>query len=161
MVDASPPAATSSGGAAPARGGGSLAARLSAAGRAIGAREAEYRGPLETARARARELHAEVAEALAAFHAAAREAGAPHLALELSEPRLDQKHARAIEFEVRRGRHVGVVTVKARGEVTLVGPFQAGKAEGPCRTFPIDARAEIEPALGEFLERLVEAAATP
>jgi hypothetical protein len=56
---------------------------------------------------------------------------------------------------------VGVVVVKARGEVTLVGPFRAGKAEGPCRSLPIDANAEIESALGEFLEKLAEEAATP
>ena len=130
-------------------------------GRALGAREAAHRTPLEAARACSRALHARVAEGLVAFHAATAQAGAPHLRLELSEPRLDQKHARAIEFEVRRGRHVGIVTVKARGEVTLVGPFRAGKTEGPCRTFPMDAAAEIEEALGDFLERLALEAATP
>jgi hypothetical protein len=75
--------------------------------------------------------------------------------------RLDEKHLRAIEFDVRRGRHVGLVIVKARGEVTLVGPFRSGKNEGPCRTFPWDADADIRGALGDFLERFLEEAAAP
>jgi 16S rRNA (cytidine1402-2'-O)-methyltransferase len=48
-----------------------------------------------------------------------------------------------------------------RGEVTLVGPFQAGKDEGPCRTFPIESEREIDAALAGFLERFLEEAATP
>ena len=75
--------------------------------------------------------------------------------------RLDEKHVRAIEFEVRRGRHAGVVTVKSRGDVTLVGPFRTGKTEGPCRTFPWDAKDDICNALGDFLLRFLEEAATP
>jgi len=51
--------------------------------------------------------------------------------------------------------------VKCRGEVTLVGPFRLGKAEGPCRSFPIDADAEIERALGDFLCAFVEEATSP
>jgi hypothetical protein len=45
--------------------------------------------------------------------------------------------------------------------VTLVGPFRQGKDEGPCKSFPIDAEAEIEPALGEFLARFLREAASP
>ena len=100
-------------------------------------------------------------DAVAAFHAAAEASGAPHLRVDVGPTRLDEKHVRAIEFEVRRGRHAGVVTVKARGDVTLVGPFRTGKTEGPCRTFPWDAEAEIRKALGDFLERFLEEAATP
>jgi hypothetical protein len=155
MGDATPPAST------PLHPSSRLPERLAAAGRAIGSREAEHRADLEVARARSRELHGLVSQALEAFHAAATAAGASHLRLELGEPRLDQKHVRAVEFEVRRGRHVGIVTVKARGEVTLVGPFRSGKTEGPCRTFPLDARRETEQALGDFLELLVEEAVTP
>jgi hypothetical protein len=51
--------------------------------------------------------------------------------------------------------------VKARGEVTLVGPFHAGKTEGPCKTFPFAAEAELQKALGDFLERFLAEAATP
>ena len=42
-----------------------------------------------------------------------------------------------------------------------MGPFHIGKPEGPCRSFPFDARHEIEQALSGFLERFLEEAATP
>ena len=45
--------------------------------------------------------------------------------------------------------------------MTLVGPFHAGKQEGPCKSFPFDAEAELEAALGDFLESFVAEAATP
>jgi len=46
--------------------------------------------------------------------------------------------------------------------VPLVGPFRAGKPEGPCRSLPFDAPVEeLDAALAEFLERVVEEAATP
>ena len=63
--------------------------------------------------------------------------------------------------DLRRGRHQAIVTVKSRGEVTLVGPFRAGKVEGPCKSFPFDAEPEIEAELGSFLERFLHEAATP
>ena len=68
---------------------------------------------------------------------------------------------RAVEFDLARGRHRAIVTVKARGEVTLVGPFHAGKTEGPCKSFPLAAEDEIRKALGDFLERFLTEAATP
>lgn len=139
-----------------------LRERLAVAGRALGAREAPHRSALGEARARCGELHGRVRGALEAFHAAASAAGASHLALEVSEPRLDEKHVRAVEFELRRGRHVGLVIAKASREITLVGPFRAGKQEAPCRSLSFDAPGEeIDAALASFLERLVEEAATP
>jgi hypothetical protein len=141
--------------------GADLRSRLAAAGAQLGARESAHRAGLEEARKRAESLRALIAESIEAFHAAASEAGAPHLRVEVTQPRLDEKHIRAIEFEVRRGRHAGVVTVKSRGDVTLVGPFRSGKTEGPCRTFPWDAEDEICKALGDFLLRFLEEAATP
>ena len=138
-----------------------LRGRLAVAGHTLGAREASHRAGLTEATRRAEALRGVVADALDAFHAAAREAGAPHLQVELGPVRLDAKHVRAIEFDVRRGRHAGIVTVKARGDVTLVGPFRTGKTEGPCRTFPWDAETDIRRALGDFLEQFLEEAATP
>jgi hypothetical protein len=139
-----------------------LRERLAAAGRALGAREAPHGAALEEARARCHALHARVCAALAAFHAEAAAAGAPHLALAVSPPRLDEKHVRAWEFEVRRGRHAGIVVAKAKRELTLVGPFRTGKAEGPCCSVSFDApEDELDAALAGFLERLVEEAATP
>jgi hypothetical protein len=102
-----------------------------------------------------------VCQALGAFEDAAAEAGADHLRLEVSPLRLDDKHVRAVEFELQRGRHAAIVTVKSKGEVTLVGPFQRGKQEGPCRSFPFSAGDELQDGLEEFLERFVEEAATP
>jgi hypothetical protein len=68
---------------------------------------------------------------------------------------------RSYQFELSRGRHRAIVTVKSRGEVTLVGPFRAGKTEGPCRSFPLASSQEFEEALARFLVSFVEDAATP
>ena len=138
-----------------------LPARLEAVGRSLGQREATHREALGRAHARAAKLRAEVAEALERFHAAVAASGAPHLRIELSESRLDDKHVRAVEFELSRGRHRALVIAKAKGEVTLVGPFKSGKTEGPCLSFPFDAEVELGNALAEFLERFAEEAATP
>jgi rubrerythrin len=139
----------------------SLRDRLRALGQELAAREAEHRVALDEARQRAAGLRAEVAEALAGWREAVSAAGAPQLAVTLGELRPDDKHVRAVEFNLARGRHRAVVTVKARGEVTLVGPFHAGKTEGPCKSFPFDAEEEIRKALGDFLERFLAEAATP
>lgn len=141
--------------------GGSLGARLAALGRSLGEREADHAGDLAAARSCAEALHADVARALEAFHAAVAEAGAPHLQVAQSDVRLDDKHLRAVEFDLVRGRHKAIIVAKSKGELTLVGPFHVGKAEGPCRSFPFDARPEIEQALASFLERFLEEAATP
>jgi len=138
-----------------------LAERLEAVGRSLGEREAAHAEALAGARKTARELHGTVKQAFSRYHAAVRSAGAPHLEIELSPPRLDEKHVRAFEFELSRGRHRAIVVVKSRGEVALVGPFRTGKTEGPCRSFPVTASADIQNALGEFLASFVEEAATP
>ncbi len=139
----------------------SLAERLREAGTRLGRREAEHGRAVAEAGRIAKALRARVAEALEAFHAAAEAAGAPHLRVDLGPVRTDDKHLRAVQFDLARGRHRAVVTVKSRGEVTLVGPFRAGRTEGPCLSFPTDQEDEIETALAGFLERFVEEAATP
>jgi hypothetical protein len=138
-----------------------LGARLEALGRELGAREAAFAADLARARDVAGRLRARVCGALERFERAAAAAGAPQLAAHVSETRPDDKHLRAVQFDLSRGRYRAIVTVKARGDVTLVGPFHAGKAEGPCRTFPIASEAEIEAALAGFLERFLEEASTP
>ena len=75
--------------------------------------------------------------------------------------RADDKHLRAVQFDLTRGRYRAIVTARSRGEVTLVGPFHAGKTEGPCLTFPLDAGDDLRAALASFLERFLEEAATP
>ncbi len=138
-----------------------LVARLEAAGRTLGQREAPHCDELKRARGCAVALHALVAEALERFHAAAAAAGAEHLRVELGPVRADDKHLRSVEFELQRGRYKAIVTAKSRGEVSLVGPFRTGKVEGPCLSFPFEAEGELRAALGDFLERFVEEAATP
>ena len=138
-----------------------LRERMARLGRELAEREGPHRTDLDEARRRAASLRAEVADALAGFREAVETAGAPQLAVSLGEIRPDDKHVRAVEFDLSRGRHRAIVTVKARGEVTLVGPFHAGKTEGPCKSFPFSAEAELEKALGDFLERFLAEAATP
>ena len=139
----------------------SLRDRMRALGQELAGRESEHRDALAEARQKALALRAVVAEALEGWREAVSAAGAPQLAVSLGELRPDDKHVRAVEFDLARGRHRAVVTVKARGEVTLVGPFHAGKTEGPCKSFPFAAEDEIHKALGDFLERFLNEAATP
>lgn len=138
-----------------------LGVHLEALGRAIGERERAHTEGLSRARVRAQALHAEVESALQRFHSALEAAGASQLRVEQGRVRIDEKHLRSVEFDLCRGRHRAVVVVKSRGEVTLVGPFRVGKAEGPCRSFPMDDDEELAPALASFLGDFVEAAATP
>ena len=137
-----------------------LDSRLAELGRELARREAGQRDGLEQARECARDLHQRVATALDSFNAAVRES-APHLGLTLSDVRVDDKHVHSVQFDLRRGRYCAVVTVKSRGEVTLVGPFRQGKAEGPCRTFPMTAVDGLDQALEEFLAAFVEEALRP
>lgn len=139
----------------------SLESRMQKLGSAIGEREGAHREALQSAQRLADGLQRKVARALEVFHAAASSAGAPHLRSEVSAPRIDAKHLRAVEFELKRGRHRAIVTVKSKGKVTLVGPFQAGKNEGPCASFDWGAGSELDAALGDFLERFLEEAASP
>ena len=134
--------------------------RLAAAGRQLVERESQYVSDLDAAWECARKLHGRLSAALEVFHAEVMER-APQLALTLAEPVLDEKHLRAVQFQLERGRHRAIVTVKSRGEVTLVGPFRLGKSEGPCRSFPFAAETELEAALEDFMLAFVEEAATP
>ena len=117
-----------------------LGAELEALGKTLGAREASHREALDRARSCAESLRGQIAAALERFHAAAAEAGAPHLSVELGGVRIDDKHLRAVEFDLARGRHRAIVVAKSRGELTLVGPFRAGKAEGPGEAEPSGPR---------------------
>ena len=128
--------------------------------RGILAREERHEEDLARAREKAAALHARVVAAVDRFNGAIA-AEAPGLQLTVNPPRLDDKHAHAVQFDLERGRHRAIVTVKSKAEVTLVGPFKAGKAEGPCRTFPFAENEALHDALGDFLERFVEEATTP
>jgi hypothetical protein len=145
----------------PPEGAAELAARLDKLGLMLGEREASHQPGLRDAQACLESLRGVVAAALERFHAAAARAGAPQLRIALSDVRPDDKHLRAVQFDLTRGRYRAVVTARSRGEVTLVGPFHAGKTEGPCLTFPLDAGDDLRAALASFLEKFLEEAATP
>ncbi len=132
--------------------------RIEALGRSLAEQEANHADALAQARRFAQGVHDRVGVLLARFHSAALPI-APQLEITQSPLRTDDKHLRAVEFELARGRHRAVVTVKSRGEITFVGPFRTGKAEGPCKSFPLDAEGDIEVALGEFLVAFIEEAA--
>lgn len=135
--------------------------RMAELGRELGSREATHAENLDAAWEKARALHARVETALSHFHAAAADAGSSHLRIELGEPKLDAKHVRAVEFDFRRGRIRAIVVAKSRGDVTLVGPFAMGKAEGPCCSVDFGAEAELEEALEDLMVRFLDAAVVP
>lgn len=134
--------------------------RLEAIAHELAKREASHSEAIGRARLKADELHRRVDTAIGLFNQALADS-VPYLRIEVSSPRIDEKHLHAVEFDLARGRHRAVITVKSKGEVTLVGPFRSGKKEGPCRSFPVDADEEIEDALGDFLENFLQEAASP
>jgi len=138
-----------------------LRARLSGLGEKLAEREADGADALAEAHRHATRLRAVVARGLEAYNEAVAGGGAPQLAVEVSQARADDKHVRSVQFDLRRGRHQAIVTVKSRGEVTLVGPFRTGKTEGPCLSFPFGAEEDLERALADFLEKFLAEAATP
>jgi len=160
----------SAAGDAEAPGRSPLRSRLAALGAELAAREAPHREGLARATREAERLRHRVADGLEAYHAAVAAGGAPELRVELGPVRPDEKHVRAVQFDLARGRHRALVTVKSRGEVTLVGPFRAGRTEGPCKSFPLGGAAdsaspegegELAQALAAFLEAFLQEAATP
>lgn len=138
----------------------SLNDRVKAIAEDLVKRETAHADAIDRARAKASQLHGQVDSAIVLFNETISES-APYFRVDLSPTRVDDKHLHAIEFNLERGRHRAVVTVKSKGVVTLVGPFRAGKKEGPCLSFPIDESEDIDDALGAFLERFLEEAASP
>jgi hypothetical protein len=134
--------------------------RIGAIADIVAKREATHSEPIARAREKAEELHGRVDSAISLFNQAVAKS-VPYLRVEVTSPRVDDKHLHAVEFDLERGRHRAVITVKSKGEVTLVGPFRAGKKEGPCRSFPVDAEEEINDALGDFLDQFLQEAASP
>ncbi len=138
----------------------SLNDRIEALARDLARRESSHAEAIEEAQAKAGGLHRQVDDAIARFNAAVG-LSIPYLEVSVSAPRVDDKHLHAVEFDLERGRHRAIVTVKSKGEITLVGPFRSGKAERPCRSFAFGAEAELQDALAEFLECFLEEAAAP
>ena len=134
--------------------------RIDAIARSLREREARHADAMASARAKADQLHATATAAIARFSDAVGDA-LPGLRVDVSDPRLDDKHVHAIEFDLERGRHRAIVTVKSKSEVIFVGPFRVGKNEGPCKTLPFDPHGDLEDALGDLIERFLEEATNP
>jgi hypothetical protein len=134
--------------------------RIEAIAHDLAKREAAHSEAMLQAQERAEELYGQVDSAISRFNQTLARS-VPYLRVEVSPPRVDDKHLHAVEFDLERGQHRGVITVKTKGEVTLVGPFRIGKKEAPCRSFPVAASEEIGDALGDFLERFLQEAASP
>ncbi len=135
-----------------------LAERLAERGQVLAERESAESERFERARCVLSELHEIVTAAVESFHAACRAGGADHLLIEVSPPRRDDKYFHSVQFDLSRGVHEAIVTIKSRGEVTLVGPFRKGKAQGPCNRFSMDARPDIEVGLAQLLEEFIDQA---
>jgi len=131
--------------------------RIEAIAHDVAKRESTHLEAVAEARRKAEELHGQVDAAIRRFNETVADT-VPYLRVEVSRPRIDDKHLHAVEFNLERGRHRAVITVKSKGVVTLVGPFRTGKKEGPCLSFPVDSRAEIADALSDFLARFLEEA---
>jgi hypothetical protein len=138
-----------------------LADQLEEIGKRLAARETAHASQLEQAHRRAAEIHERVRVGLEGFHRGSREAGAPHLVVDLSPPRIDDKHLHCVQFDLARGRHRVIAIVKSKGELVLVGPFKTGKQEGPCETIALDDDEAIDAGLGQVLAEFLEVAFAP
>ena len=134
--------------------------RIEAIAHDVAKRESAHLEAVAEARGKAEELYGHVDAAIRRFNETVAK-NVPYLQVEVSPPRVDDKHLHAVEFNLERGRHRAVITVKSKGVVTLVGPFRTGKKEGPCLSFPVDASAEIADALSDFLVQFLEEATSP
>jgi len=137
----------------------SLVEKLEGIGARLAAREAADAEQMDQVWKRAHQIRTRVEAGLEGFRRGAGEA-AP-LAVSCSPVRLDDKHLHAVQFDVARGRHRVIVTLKSKGVVTLVGPFTDGSSEGPCRRIDLDDDAAIDAGLEEVLVAFVERAFAP
>ena len=132
--------------------------RFSALAHELATRDRDLGPGLEDARQGARRLRAHAAGCIAEFAAAATSCWAPHLAeIEVGSVEPDEKHVDCIQFKVRRGRFEIVCVAKAKGKVTLVGPYKRGKSEKPCRDFALEGEAVLG-TLEDLLVELITAA---
>jgi hypothetical protein len=121
-------------------------------------RDRELGEPLGRVWGAVRELRDQVAAAADVFRGTARERGAEHLAnLEVGPAEPDEKHVDCVQFRIARGRFEALCVGKAKGSITLVGPYKRGKPEKPCVDFPLGG-PEVERGLEELLLALLEAA---
>jgi hypothetical protein len=133
---------------------------LRALARELAARDDGLGKSLEAARAAALRVRVRASAAIDAFREEAASGGAAHLAhVEVSEVEPDEKHVDAYQLHVRRGRWEIACIAKARGGITLVGPYRRFKPETPCRDVPFEG-PELEGALDELLGALLREASS-
>ena len=119
--------------------------RFTALARELAERDRELPAQLADAARHAERLREHAAACVAAFCASARAEGAAHLtAIHVGPVEPDEKHVDCCQFRIERGRWLAVCVAKAKGVATLVGPFQRGKSEGPCRDVAFDAADALE-----------------
>lgn len=126
--------------------------------RELAERDAGLHDDLRQAWESAVALRERAASAVARFSRAASAAGADHLCdIVVSAVGPDQKHVDCVQFRVARGRFEILCVAKAKGSLTLVGPFKRGGTEGPCSDCPLSGR-EVEEALDARVEALIRQA---
>lgn len=124
----------------------------------LAARDAGLAEQLATVRDATERLNGVARAAVDAFRIAAASSGAPHLTeISVSGVEPDEKHVDCLQFRVARGRWEAVCVAKAKGSVTLVGPFKRGKSEKPCSDQPL-VGPEVEAALERLVADLIRAA---
>ncbi len=126
--------------------------------RELAARDRDLPEKLAAASAQAERLRETAEACIAAFRRAAREQGAGYLAgIEVGPVEPDEKHVDCLQFRIKRGCWALVCVAKAKGRVTIVGPFKTGKPEEPCADHPLGS-AESEAALEDLLLALIRVA---
>ena len=116
--------------------------RFEALARELAERDHELPAQLAATAAPAERLHAHARACVEAFRRAARSRGAEHLTgIRVGPLEPDDKHIDCLQFRIERGRWGAVCVAKAKGTVTLVGPFKRGQAERPCRDHPLASEA--------------------
>ena len=113
---------------------------------------------LEVVRPALGELRDRALDAVDAFVRVARERGGVHLTdIAVSPVEWDEKHVDCLQFKVMRGRWELTCVGKARGVVTLVGPYRRGKPEQPCAELPLPG-PQADAALDDRLLALLREA---
>jgi hypothetical protein len=128
--------------------------------RELASRDSGIGDSLATAHAAAVRLRERALAAVEAFRDEAASRDATHLArVEVTGVEPDAKHVDAWQLHVRRGRWEIACIAKARGDITLVGPYKRGKPENPCREVPLDG-PELERGFDALLLAMLREASS-
>ncbi len=126
--------------------------------RQLSTRDRELSGDLARARTAAETLRAHAQACVEVFQATVCKEGADHLGhIEVGPVEPDAKHVDCLQFIVARGRFEAACVAKARGLITLVGPYKRGKTEKPCVDQPLSG-PEVEAGVEQLLLELIRQA---